>query len=127
MHSAEWHLSPFAWLRGFLENGKHRGFGKYLVAREIYKRATVAASGPDRPEGEKKEHVLCLPCPRPHPRTHPVLCATVFMSILLCCCNFFFAPFSSFEFAHWGPKHKAAALWEGGGVFDVKAKVVWRD
>lgn len=45
-----------------------------------------------------------------------------------CCCNFFFAPFSPLEFAHWGPKHKAAALWEGWGCFfDVKAKVVWRD
>lgn len=68
-----------------------------------------------------------LPCPHPHPRACPIFCATVFKSILLCCCNFFFAPFSSLEFAHWGPTHKTAALWEGGGVFDVKAKVVWRD
>lgn len=28
---------------------------------------------------------------------------------------------------HIGVQSTAAALWEGGGVFDVKAKVVWRD
>lgn len=82
-------------------------------------------------EWQQRERVFSqrwsLPCPHPHPRARPIFCATVFKSILLCCCNFFFAPFSSLEFAHWGPTHKAAALWEGGGVFDVKAKVVWRD
>lgn len=102
--------------------------GNISVARETYKRATAAASGPDL-RGRVAAEGACvrLPCPHPHPRARPIFCATVFKSILLCCCNFFFAPFSSLEFAHWGPTHKAAALWEGGGVFDVKAKVVWRD
>lgn len=104
-----------------------------LVARETYKRATAAASGPDL-RGRVAAEGACvlaamepIPCPHPHPRARPIFCATVFKSILLCCCNFFFAPFSSLQFAHWGPTHKTAALWEGGGVFDVKAKVVWRD
>lgn len=48
------------------------------------------------------------------PGARPVCCATVFMSILLCCCNFLFAPFSPFRNLHIGVQSGKAVAFVGG-------------
>lgn len=134
MHSAEWHLSPVPWLLVFPENRKHTGFDERSVAGETYKRATAAAvvaaapgSGSGRPGGcgaGLGERVFTLT-----PGARPVCCATVFMSILLCCCNFLFAPFSPFINLHIGVQSGKAVAFVGGvggGVGGWLVFLMWR-
>lgn len=136
MHSAEWHLSPVPWLLVFPENRKHRGFDERSVAGETYKRATAAAvaaaaPGSGRPggcgvwsgwegAGQRRERVFTLT-----PGAHPVCCATVFMSILLCCCNFLFAPFSPFRNLHIGVQSGKAVAFVGGVAVGVESGGGW--
>lgn len=122
----------FLWLVVLLGGKRNtRGSGNIWLPGRPLKRATAAAaSGPDLRGGESGSRgCMCSVVP---PALAPELTlSSVRLSWSLFCsvvATFSFAPFSSLEFAHWGPTHKTAALWEGGGCFfDVKTKVVWRD